>query len=78
MFWPSGFTEIYEASVDPLFRQTFFLYIRDPTSQTLEVYVESITKEEEEDNICIGKAEVKDLLSLCDGKIHDMDLDLEG
>jgi len=78
-FWSlPGFSEKYEASVDPLWRQTFFLYIRDPSRQSLEVCVESITEDEEEENICLGRAEVKDLESLCDGGIHDMTLELEG
>lgn len=64
--------------MDPLWRQTFFLYIREPSSQKLEVCVESITENEGESNICLGNVELKDLKSFCDGRIHDMTLDLEG
>ena len=75
---PAGFSDKYEQSVDPLWRQTFFLYIRDLSSQSLEVAVESITEDEEEENILMGRAEMKDLRHLCDGQIHDITLDLEG
>ena len=72
----AGFSDIYEHSIDPLWRQTFYLYIRDLASQSLEVAVESVTEDEEEENILLGSADMKDLADVCDGEIHEISLDL--
>lgn len=67
---------MYGHSVDPLWRQTFFLYVRNVEEQTLDILVEAVTEGEEEENICLGKAQVTDLKSLCNGDTHDISLDL--
>lgn len=40
--------------------------------------MEAITQDEEEENIVLGTAKVEDLQHVCDGKIHDIALDLQG
>ena len=73
-----GFSDVYEGTVDPSWRQTFFLYVRDPDQQSLELHVEHVGKNREEGNPVLGSATFSDLKGICDGKIHDLSLDLEG
>ena len=40
--------------------------------------MESMTQDEEEENIFLGRAEMKDLQHVCDGEIHNIALDLQG
>lgn len=74
----AGFTDKYAGSVDPLWRQTFYLYIRDLSKQKLSILVESVTDEEEEENVPLGTAELPSLKELCDGDVHDITCDLQG
>lgn len=66
-----------EKSADPRWRQTFFLYVRDPAAQGLEVCVEHVAGDEEPATV-LGTVHLTDLESLCDGKVHNLGLTLEG
>ena len=74
----AGFSDVYEHSSDPLWRQTFFLYVRSLEKQSLHLKMEAISEDEAEENTCIGEAEIKDLSALCDGEVHDLNVDLQG
>lgn len=52
--------------------------MRDSEVQSLTVHVEHAGRETEEANILLGHAKVDDIQALCDGKVHDLHLDLEG
>lgn len=73
----AGFSEPYERSVDPSWRQTFFLYVRNAESQTLEVCVEHINEGDAAHETKLGTATLEDLAGLCDGEVHDLHLPLE-
>ena len=65
-------------AADPVWRETLFLYVRDSENQNLTVHVEHAGKEPEESNILLGCAKIDDIKALCDGKVHDLHLDLQG
>lgn len=68
----TGFSQIVPSSCDPSWTQTFYLYVRDPASQKLEVCVEHVTDTEEEENIDLGKAVFDNLEALCDAQAHHL------
>ena len=65
-------------STEPQWRETLFLYVRDPDNQTLSIYVEHATKEVEDVNVLLGMATVKDFKSLLNGDVIDLEFDLQG
>lgn len=65
-------------STEPQWRETLFMYVRDPEHQTLTIHVEHATKDGDDVNVLLGMAEVKDFQSLLNGEIHDLDFDLRG
>ena len=65
-------------STEPQWRETLFLYVRDPENQTLSIHVEHATKEVEDVNVLLGMATVKDFNSLLSGDVLDVQFDLEG
>ena len=65
-------------STEPQWRETLFLYVRDPENQTLSIHVEHATKEVEDVNVLLGMATVKDFNSLLSGDVLDAQFDLEG
>lgn len=67
-----------KGETEPVWRETLFLYVRDSASQSLTVHVEHAGREPEEANVLLGCAEIQDIKSLCDGKVHDLHLDLQG
>lgn len=63
----------------PIWRETLFLYVRDSGSQSLTVHLEHADRSSGvAQNIMLGRAKVANLKALCDGKVHDLHLDLEG
>ena len=67
-----------KGSSDPIWRETLFLYVRDSETQSLTVHVEHAAREPENTNVLLGYAEIKDLKKLCDGEVHNLQLDLQG
>lgn len=65
-------------STEPQWRETLFLYVRDPDSQTMSIHVEHATKEVEDVNVLLGMAMVKDFKSLLTGDVLDLKFDLQG
>ena len=65
-------------ATEPQWRETLFMYVRDPDNQTMTIHVEHATKEVEDVNVLLGMAMVTDFQSLLDGDIHDLQFDLEG
>lgn len=72
----SGVTEKFTRTGDPIWRQTLFLYVNDPAAQSLEICIEHVTSEDEEENVVLGSTRIKDLAVLCDGEVHDCELNL--
>ena len=61
----------------PIWRETFFLYVRNPKRERLSASVEHSTMTKDLDPL-LGRATVDDLEALCDGKVHDLQLQLTG
>ncbi|EIE18845.1 alpha/beta-hydrolase [Coccomyxa subellipsoidea C-169] len=74
----AGRTHAVKGSSDPIWRETLFLYVRDSETQSLTVHVEHAAREPENINVLLGYAEMKDLKKLCDGDVHNLQLDLQG
>ncbi|BDA48953.1 probable phospholipase A1 EG1, chloroplastic/mitochondrial at C-terminar half [Coccomyxa sp. Obi] len=74
----AGRTHAVKGATEPVWRETLFLYVRDSQSQSLTVHVEHAGKEPEEANILLGYAEIDNIEALCNGKEHDLHLDLQG
>jgi len=75
---PAGRTLAVKQSTEPQWRETLFMYVRDPDHQTMSIHVEHATKEQEDVNVLLGMADVKDFKSLLNGEIHDLQFDLQG
>ncbi len=74
----AGRTHAVKGSNDPIWRETLFLYVRDSETQSLTVHVEHAAREPENTNVLLGYTEIKDLKKLCDGEVHNLQLDLQG
>ena len=77
-FLTAGRTLAVKDATEPQWRETLFMYVRDPDVQTMTIHVEHATKEVEDVNVLLGMATVQDFQSLLDGHIHDLQFDLEG
>lgn len=74
----AGRTLAVKESTEPQWRETLFLYVRDPDNQTMSIHVEHATKEVEDVNVLLGMATVKDFKSLLSGDVIDLEFDLQG
>lgn len=74
----AGRTHAVKGATEPVWRETLILYVRDSEVQSLTVHVEHAGRETQEANILLGYAKIDDIQALCDGKVHDLHLNLEG
>ena len=61
-----------------MYGETMFLYVRDPPEEPLNVRLMHCTSKPNQDSGEMGHASFADIAGLCDGKHHELELDVEG